>query len=76
MLGQLLKSKVTSESKFPENSRFVIDGGYLLCSVAWLPDAYSKVCERYVSYVRNNFSLDTVVVFDGYESKNSTKVAE
>jgi len=52
-------------------------GGYLLRSVAWLPDAtYSRVCECYVSYVRNNFSLDTVVVFDGYESKNSTKVAE
>ena len=77
VLGLLLKSKVTSESKFQENSRFVIDGGYLLRSVAWLPDAtYSKVCECYVSYVRNNFSLDTVVVFDGYESKNSTKVAE
>src|SRR6218665_3322537 len=30
----------------------------------------------HVSYVRQHFGLNTVVVFDGYESSNSTKAAE
>src|SRR6218665_3217659 len=56
---------------------FVMDGGYLLHAVIWPPDAtYDKICNSYVSYVRHHFGLNTVVVFDGYESSNSTKAPE
>src|SRR6218665_2975989 len=55
----------------------VIDGGYLLHAVIWPPDAtYDKICKLYVSYMRHHFGSNTVVVFDGYESSNSTKAAE
>src|SRR6218665_1012642 len=35
-----------------------------------------KICNSYVSYVRHHFGFNTVVVFDGYESNNSTKAPE
>ena len=77
VLGLLLKSKVEPKSQFPQNSMSVIDGGYLLHAVIWPPDAtYDKICNSYVSYVRHHFGLNTVVVFDGYESSNSTKAPE
>src|SRR6218665_556607 len=35
-----------------------------------------KICNSYVSYIRHHFGLNTVVVFDGDESSNSTKAPE
>ena len=41
-------------------------GGYLVHAVIWHSNAtYGHICQSYVS--------DTVVVFAGYNSKNSTK---
>src|SRR6218665_218328 len=39
---------------------------------------YEKISHSYmyVSYVQRHFGLNTVVVFDGYESSNSTKVVK
>src|SRR6218665_2166298 len=55
----------------------VIDGGQLLHAVIWPPDPHNdKICNSYVSYVRHHFELNTLVVFDGYESSNSTKAPE
>jgi len=77
VLGLLLKSKVEPHSQFSQDNMFVIDGGYLLHAVIWPPDAtYDKICNSYVSYVRHHLGLNTVVVFEGYESSNSTKAAE
>lgn len=77
VLGQLLKSKVEPQTEFPEKSIFVIDGGYLLHAVVWPPNStYGEVCQAYVSFIQNHFGVDTLVVFDGYDSKNSTKIAE
>lgn len=74
---QMLKSEVESQSQFSEKSMVVIDGGYLLCTVIWPPIAtYGQAYQSYVSYIHNHFGLDTVVVSDGYDSKNSTKVAQ
>src|SRR6218665_146305 len=71
------KSKVEPKSQFPQNSMFVMDGGYLLHAVIWPPDAtYDKICNSYVSYVRHHFGSNTVVVFDGYKRSNSTKAPE
>src|SRR6218665_2542851 len=77
VLGLLLKSRVEPKSQFPQNSMFVMDGGYLLHAVIWPPDAtYDKICNSYVSYVRHHFGSNTVVVFDGYKRSNSTKAPE
>jgi len=76
-LGLLLKSKVESLSSLPENSRFIVDGGYLLRAVTWpVKSTYDAVCEAYVSYTLKHFGLDALVVFDGYMSKHSTKEAK
>ena len=76
-LGLLLKSKVESMPSLPDNSRFIVDGGYLLRVVTWpVKSTYDAVCQAYVSYTLKHFGLDTLVVFDGYLSKHSTKEAE
>jgi len=77
-LSALLRSKVTPESSFPEETIFVIDGGYLLHCVVWPSDAtYKQVCKSYVSYTVEHYgSTDTTVVFDGYGSQASTKSVE
>jgi hypothetical protein len=50
----------------------VLDGGCLLHKVKWPKvGTYADVLNLYVSYVKFNFGLDAVVVFDGYAS--STK---
>ena len=73
-LGLLLKSKVESMSSLPENSRFIVDGGYLLRAVTWpVKSTYGVVCEACVSYTLEHFVLNTLFVFDGYMSKQSTK---
>ena len=75
MIGQLPKSVAESRYQFQVQSMFVIDGGYIRRAVIWPPNAaYRQVCQSYVSYIRQHFGLETIVVFDGYDSKNSTKV--
>ena len=77
VFGQVLKSKVEPQTEFPQNSIFIIDGGYLLRVVVWPPDStYEDVFQAYVSYIENHFGLDAVVVFDGYDSNESTKITE
>lgn len=75
-IGDLLKS-FTQQSKLPENCLFIIDGGHLLHSVVWpKPSTYAGVCQAYVWYILKNYGNQSTVVFDGYESGVSTKVAE
>ena len=77
VLGQLLKSVAESQYQFQEQSIFVIDSSYHLRAVILPPNTtYRQVYQSYVSYIRKHFGLETIVVFDGYDSKNSTKVAE
>jgi len=61
-------------SSLPENSRFIVDGGYLLRAVTWpVKSTYDVVCEACVSHTLKHFRFDTLVVFDWYMSKQSTK---
>ena len=58
---------------------FVKDGDHILHAVISSPYAtYDKICHlyMYVSYVQHYFRLNTVVIFDGCESSNSTKIVE
>ena len=55
----------------------IVDGGYCLRPVTWpLKSTYGAVCEAYVSYTLKHFGFDTLVVFYGYLSKQSTKEAD
>lgn len=58
----------------------VIDGGYLLYAVKWNQnEMIDNDLARYVGFVRNHFSADTIIVFDGYPENptySSTKSAE
>jgi len=61
--GLLLKSKVESMSSIPENSRLIVDGGYLLRAVTWSVKTtyeYDVVCEACVSYTLKHFGFDTL----------------
>ena len=50
---------------------------HLLHVVAW-PDkgTYTDLCDDYITYVSNNFDENVMIIFDGYDSNSSTKVAE
>ena len=75
-LGLLLKS-FTQQSNLPENCLFVLDGGHLLQSVVWpQPSTYAGVYQSYISYILKHYGAQSTVVFDGYGSTTSTKVAE
>jgi hypothetical protein len=76
-LGQLLRSKAPLESRFPDDAKYIVDGGYLLRVVIWPANpTYSQVCDSYVSYTERHYGNETIVVFDGYECTTSTKSAE
>ena len=61
-LGFLLKSKVESLSSLPENSRLIVDRGYLLRAVTWsVKSTHDVVCEACVSHTLKHFRFDTLV---------------
>ena len=61
----------------PQNCLFVVDGGYLLRHAIWpKPSTYAGVYQTYISYILNNYRVQTTVVFDGYGSNTSTMQAE
>lgn len=75
-LGLLLKP-FTKRSNLPENGPFVLDGGHLLQSVVWpQPSTYAGVFQSYISYILKHYGAQSIVMFDGYGSTTSTKVAE
>ena len=75
VLGQIIKSKSQPMSQYPEDSHFVLDGGFLLHVVSWPPNStYDDVIQSYVYYVLRNFGRNCTVVFDGYNQ--STKSSE
>jgi len=50
-------------SSLPENSRFIVDGGYLIRAVTWPVKTtyeYDVVCEACVSYTLKHFGFDTL----------------
>ena len=76
-LAQLLRSKAPLKSGLPNDAMYIVDGEYLLHVVIWPPNpTYGQICDSYVSYVVRHFSIETIVVFDGYNSAMSTKVSE
>ncbi|KYM99414.1 hypothetical protein ALC62_09846 [Cyphomyrmex costatus] len=66
----------------------VVDGGFLLHKVIWQKnDTVEEIINKYLNYVRNNYAVNSYIVFDGYPdlkntattaatSGNSTKKAE
>ena len=76
-LGVMLKSFTTQQCNRQENSIFFVDSVHLLQSVVWLqPSTYGGVCQLYISYTLKHYGAGSTVVFNGYGSTNSTKVAE
>ena len=76
-LAQLLRSKALLESGLPNDATYIVNGGYLLHVVIWPPNpTYGQICDSYVSYVVRHFGIETIVVFDEYDSAMSTKVSE
>ena len=79
-LARELKSNVQMEDPniVLRNPIRVFDGGYLLHLLSWMwinGATYDEICNGYVQYVVN-FSGEKYVIFDGYRSRNSTKVSE
>lgn len=56
----------------------VVDGGYLLHRVIWPSNqTFGTICDSYISYVKQNYGENSVIVFDGYEkSSQNTKNVE
>ena len=76
-LGVMLKSFTTQQCNRQTNCIFVVDSGHLLQSVVWpQPSTYGGVCQLYISYTLKHYGAGSTVVFNGYGSTNSTKVAE
>ena len=76
-LGTILKSNATILTEPPDEARFVLDGGHLIHIVPWPSDGtYHDVCLAYVSYIEEHYDHHVTVVFDGYDSSNSTKGVE
>ena len=77
VLGNImLKYMAVCHSTVPDDSGYVIDGGYLLRAVVWpKPSTYQDVCNAYKAYIIKQYYSATVV-FDGYDGPPSTKSAE
>ena len=77
-IGIIIKDGIEKINDSPDDSFFVIDGGYLLRKVVWPASVtYGQVCSEYVDYVIRHFGSNSIVVFDGYESLgNNTKFHE
>lgn len=55
----------------------IIDGGHLLHAVVWpTPLTYREVIDLYVNYVVRHYKEQIIVVFNGYESVQTTKSLE
>ncbi|XP_033725818.1 uncharacterized protein LOC117315643 [Pecten maximus] len=60
-------------AKLPDDLLTVLDGGSLLQRISWnVGDSFANICQTYVQQVTMKYA-DSVVVFDGYTSKLSTK---
>ena len=77
-IGIIIKDGIEEINDSPDDSFFVIDGGYLLRKVVWPASVtYGQVCSEYVDYVIRHFGSNSIVVFDGYEClENNTKFHE
>ena len=76
-LGNMLKSMSVCHTTVPDDSVYVIDGGYLLHAVVWpKPATYQDVCNAYIAYISKHYHASATVVFDGYDGPPSTKSAE
>ena len=63
----------------PVNSPFihVIDGGFLIHQIDWQKNvSIDDIICKYVNYVKNNFVINSYIVFDGYDGDKGTKSAE
>ena len=64
-----------------DDAVFIVDGGFLLHRVVWPSHiqgmTYDEVYDAYISYIKQYYHTNAVIVFDGYsDSKSSTKYAE
>ena len=56
------------------NTRYVIDGGYLLHRIVWSKtETYAGIIQQYKNYVRSHYGIQCTVVFVGYVGGPSTK---
>ena len=47
----------------------VVDGGHLLHQIVWNAKTEARdVVKKYISYVQNHFTLNSCIVFDGYDT--------
>ena len=66
-LGKMMKSLIDCQNTIPDDSIFVIDGGYLLHVGVWSKrSTYQAVCEAYKTYIIKHYHEGATVVFDGY----------
>ena len=72
-LAKLIVKDIASEP-IPPNLQYVIDGGALLHRVRWQKNAkFVDICHQYVTYVARHYGNGSIVVFDGYTRRPTTK---
>lgn len=77
--SSLYRAFAPTEQADLNDTKYVIDGGFLLHRVKWHHgQTYAEICSSYVSYVKSNYKSNAVVIFDGYpdEACESTKRIE
>ena len=72
---------ISTTFQYLDEAVFIVDGGFLLHRVVWPSHiqgiTYDAVYEAYISYIKQYYHTNAVIVFDGYsDSKSSTKYAE
>lgn len=51
---------------------YVIDGDFLIHRVVWhQQEVYSVVLDKYVEYIKKYYTINAMIVFDGYPDKNT-----
>ena len=75
-LAAELKRGVSKIEVIPEDSIYVVDGGYYLHRVDWSnKETYQEVIDAYVEYADLHYSGEhRTIVFDGYQNQLSTKL--
>lgn len=76
-LYKIFDKKCVPTNTPPDDTYFVIDGGYLIHKVVWqFPTTYEEIYKQFFKYIVYHYGKNSTIVFDSYDSNLTTKEQE
>ena len=69
--------QTVEETMINKTEIFIVDGGFLLHRFKWSKEqkTFKDICSGYINYIKKYYA-SSIIVFDGYDDKYSTKASE